>query len=112
MRRAIDDSAQTNGARKLGIERVRNIVLPELTRTPARGIQVIVVKRQIDVRQERWHRFETLQERGELFGIRRLGWNIDDFLDGPLAIRPVPEPDGGRQVLEADDDANEAVCLA
>ena len=57
------------------------------------------------------HRAEALQERRQLVGIRRLGGDLDDLLHRPAVAVLVPGPDGGGEVLQADDAVDEAMGL-
>ena len=102
----------------LRVERIGDVVLDELAQAPARDVQVAIVHREIDVGDERRDGLESLEERRQLLGVGGLGRDLDDLLDGPLAVRSVrallariavPQPDRRRQILQRHDDAGEPV---
>ena len=51
--RAMDDAAEADRSCLLGLHGIRDVILNELPRTPARYIKEAVVEREIDVRNER-----------------------------------------------------------
>ena len=83
MRRLPHDSAQVHGAGKFGMERIGDVVLLEFSGAPARDVQKLIVEREIDVGDQRRHRFESFEQRRKFFGIGRLGGNLDHFLYRP-----------------------------
>ena len=91
------------------MERVRDVVLDEVSGAPARHVQHPVVDRQVDVGDERRNGPEPLQERRQHLGFGWLGWDGDHLLDPPLLAVEVPQPDGRREVFDRDDDSDEAV---
>ena len=95
-----------------GVEGVGDVVLAHLSGPPARGVQEAVVEGEVYVDDQRRDRAEILEHWGQVVSVGGFGAYIYDFADGPLAvIFAVPQPDRGRQVLEADDNAGEAVGL-
>ena len=98
-----------------GIERIGHVELLQLACAKARDIEESIVEREVDVGDERRRGAETLEERRQIVGGRRLGGNLDRFVDAPgpasIVAFPVPHPDRRRQVLQAGDDADEAVGL-
>ena len=52
-----------------------------------------------------------LKQRGEFLGIGWLRRDLDDFLNLPCSVLPMPEPNRGAQILERDDDTCKSVCL-
>src|SRR5688572_4312548 len=100
MCRAPDDTADVRRAGELRLERIRHVVLPELTRAPARDIQEPVVEGEIDVGDERRDRLEAFEHRRQDVRIGRFRRNLYDFLDRPRAVLAMPEPDGRREILQ------------
>src|SRR5215211_8399497 len=98
-----------HGARVPGVERIGDIVLPHLPCTPAGDVEELVVQREVDVGDERGNRTEALEHRRQEVRAGGLCRDVYDLSDGPLAVLVVPQPDRGREVLQADDDAGEAV---
>src|SRR6185295_6054345 len=49
MRRAPYDASQMHGSGQLWIERIGNIVLPNLARAPARNIKKTIIEREVDI---------------------------------------------------------------
>ena len=94
-----------------GLERIGDVVLVQVARSPAGDVEEAVVHRQVDVGDERRHGLEALEHRRQQVRIGRLGRDVDDLLHRPFAAVAVPGPDRGRQVLQADDAVDEAVGL-
>ena len=112
MRGARHDAADAHRARELRLERVGDVVLLQVARAPAGHVEEPVVQRQVDVRHQRRAGLEVLQGRRQHAGIRGLGRDVDHLRDRPpVPAVPVPQPDGGGQVLEADHAVDEAVRL-
>src|SRR5258708_34669329 len=102
MRLAPGDSAQLNGRRQDGIERIRDVVLSELSSAEAGDIEVAVVERQIDVGDEWRNSLEALEKGRQQFGIGRLGGEVDPPADlpGAFSLFPMPQPhEGGGGLL-------------
>jgi hypothetical protein len=88
MRCATHDPANMHRADQLGIKGIGNIVLPHFSRAPAGSVEKSIIDRQIDVRKQRWHGFEALQQRRQL---ARIGWfsrNLNDFFHFKFSVRP------------------------
>ena len=49
-----------------GFERVGDVVLPELSRPPARHVELLVVQRQVDVSDQRRHRLNPCSSGGQV----------------------------------------------
>src|ERR687891_1033941 len=106
-----DDTPDPESAGELRLERVRHVVLLQVARAPAGDVEVPVVHRQIDVRDQRRAGLEALQHGGQLVRGGRLGRDVDHLRDCPLLAVPMPDPDRRRQVLEAQDAVDEAIGL-
>ena len=63
------------------IERIGHVVLPQFPAAPARDIEEAVIERQVDVRHQRRHSLEALEQRRKLVRIGRLGGNLDDLAE-------------------------------
>jgi hypothetical protein len=63
MSRAAHDATQMDRARLFRVGRVRDVVLDELPRPPTRNIKEAVIKGEVDIRDQRWHGLEALQQR-------------------------------------------------
>src|SRR5918998_3105478 len=110
MRRFANDAPQMHGARVPGVERVGDVVLAQLAGAPARDVEELVVEREVYVSGQGRHRPEPPEDGRQLVRVRGLGRDVYDLAGGPLAVLlAVPQPDRGREVLQADDDAGEAV---
>ncbi len=111
MASARDDAADPHLAGELRIERVADVILAEIARTPASDIEEAVVHREIDIGHQRRHRLEAFQHRRQQIGIGGLGGNLDDLLHRPSVAVAIPGPDRGREVLQADHAIDEAIGL-
>src|SRR5919108_352874 len=69
MRGATHDAAQVDRSGLVWVVRVADVVLLELSGSPARHVQPAVVDRQVDIRHQRRDRAARLQRRRELRGI-------------------------------------------
>ena len=107
VRLAADDAAEADRAGLARVEDVADVVLLELAGAPARHVQPAVVHRQVDVADQRGHRPEGLEGRGQQVGVGRLGRDGDDLAGRPAVPVAVPEEDRPRQVLDADDHPDE-----
>src|SRR5512140_742125 len=103
MLRAMQYSPQLDRARVLGRERIAHVVLAELTRGPAGDIEVVIVERQSDVRHERRHGAESLEQWWKQLGVERRRRNRDRLLRLPLGALLVPRPHRRREVGDIDD---------
>ena len=97
-----------------GVEGIGDVVLAKLARAPAGDVEIAVVQRQVDVRHQRRHRLEPLEQGRQIGRIGRLRGDRDHLLRLPLLVRgvQVPDPDRRRQVLQRDHHAGEPVGLA
>ena len=97
------------------VERIGHVELLQLAGAQARDVEEAIVEREVDVGDERRHRAESLEQRRQIVGGRRLGGNLDHLADPPgaasVAAFAMPHPDRRRQILQAGDDADEAVGL-
>ena len=95
MTRAPHNASHLDGAVQLRVERVAHVVLAKFTRSPARHVQIPVVEREVDVRYQRRHSTETLQQRWQQLRVSRFRGNLDHLLNLPLRVLPasllVPE---------------------
>ena len=109
--RTAGNAAKTDRAHFHRVKRISDVVLDELSGAPARHVEKAIVNRQIDIGYERCDGLETLEERRQLFRVRRFGGNLDHSLHRPRTRSgvPVPQPDRRRQVLQRQDDAGESV---
>ena len=94
-----------------GLERVRHVVLDHVSGAPAGNVEEAVVHRQVDVGDQRSDGLEALQHRRQQVGIGGLGRDLDDLFHRPFVAVAIPGPDRGREILEADDTADEAIGL-
>src|SRR6266446_8668360 len=94
-----------------GMERVGNVVLQHFPCAPAGDVKKPIVYGEINIGDERRHRFEALKQRRELLGIGWLSRDLDHFLNLPGSVLPMPEPNRGAQILERDDDTRKSICL-
>ena len=69
--RAFHDPAQRDTARQPRVERIEHVVAQQLARSPARHVQPVVVHGQVDVRHERRHGAEPLEQRRKIVRRRR-----------------------------------------
>src|SRR5262249_17047750 len=106
-----DDPSYPDLARELGVEGIGYVILLEIAGAPAGYIEETIIHRQIDIGDERRHRLERLEGRRQLIFGRRLGRNLYDLPDRPLAAVAVPGPDRSGEILEADHTIDEAVRL-
>src|SRR5207244_1540035 len=77
------DAAQLYRAGPHRLERIRHVILQQLSRAPTRDIQKAIIMREVNVCDQRRHRFESLEKRWQLIGVRRLGWTVDHFPSFP-----------------------------
>ena len=98
-----------HAARQIGLHRIADIVLPQLTRAPAGHIEKTVVQRQVDVADQRRHGAEALEQSRQQRRIRGLGWDDRRLLRVELAAFAIPGPDRAFEVGRVDDHAEEAV---
>src|SRR6266581_8761584 len=111
MRCAAHDATQMYRARFLWLERIRDIVLNDFARAPARCIEITIIHRQVDVGQQWRDCLKPLEEGRQFVFVGRLGRDFDDLLDFPTVFDPVPYPDRARKILERNYNANEAPSL-
>jgi hypothetical protein len=93
------------------MERIGDVVLPQLPRAPARHIQEAIVQGEVDVGHQGRDGAEVLQDRREPIGVRRLRRDLDDLADRPRPVLPIPEPHGGGEILQGEDHPGEPVGL-
>src|SRR5579883_2134565 len=105
------DAAETQGAGEPRLVWVGNVVLLEIARAPTGDVKKLVVDREVDVGDQRRAGLEVFERRRQAIRVRRFGGNLDNLLDRPFAAVAVPDPDGGRQVLQADDAVDETIGL-
>ncbi len=97
-------------------ERIRHVVLLKFAGSPAGDVQIAIVERKVDVRDEWRHSFERLQQRAaDDSAIGRLGWDLDylphlEFTVTVLIV-PIPEPNRRREILQRSHDAHKSVLL-
>jgi len=65
----------------------------EIASAPARDVKVLVVDREIDIRNEWRACLEILDCRRQQIGIGGLGRDLDDFLGLPAIAVAIPRPD-------------------
>ena len=87
------DAADAHLAGQLRLERVGDVVLLQVARTPAGDIEKLVVHRQIDVGDQRRAGLESLEHRGQLIFARGLSRDLDHLLHRPLVAVAIPGPD-------------------
>lgn len=109
MASASNNSTNLEDTGKLWLARIRHIVLSGFTGTPAGNVKKAVINAQIDIGHQRWNGFKGLEYLGELFFVGRLCGNFDNLLDLPFTVRPVPEPNGRRQISETDNTVYKAL---
>jgi hypothetical protein len=112
MRGAVDDAAEPHRAGLPRVVGIADLVLLQLAGPPARHIEPPVVDREVDVGDQRRHRPERLQGGRQLVGLRRLGGDRDRLPHRPALAVAIPKPHRGREVLDADHDADEPPRLA
>src|SRR5215472_18882783 len=105
---ARDGAADAHCAGELGLERVGDIVLPQIAGTPTGRIEKTIVHREVDIGDERRHRLEPLEDWRKLVWIGRLGRDLDDLSDRPFVAVAVPDPDRRGKVLETYDAVDKA----
>src|SRR6476659_607535 len=93
VRRAADNAADVDRARKLRLSGVGDVVLTHLAGSPASDIQKLIVHGQVDVSYQRRNGAEALQKRWQLILIRRLRRNRCRLLDVKLSFLAPPSPD-------------------
>jgi hypothetical protein len=104
-------STDMHQAGLFGMERVGNVVLQHFPCAPAGDVKKPIVYGEINIGDERRHRFEALKQRRELLGIGWLSRDLDHFPNLPRSVLPMPEPNRGAQILERDDDTRKSICL-
>lgn len=90
-------------------KRIGHVVLQHLSGPPAGDVEKPIIKGEVDVSDQGRHSFETLEQGRELFGISRLGGDLDNLADLPFAGFVVPKPDRGTQILQRNHYTNEPV---
>ena len=108
---ARNDAADAHPAGLLRLERIRYVILDHVAGPPAGDVKKPVVHRQVDIGDQRRHGLEALQQRRKDIGIRRLGRNLGHLPYRPFVALPIPGPDRGGEILEADHTADEAIGL-
>src|SRR5438552_2840732 len=101
------DATQVDGTGLLRLEWIGDVVLQQLAGTPAGDVEEPVVQGEVDVRDERRNRAESLQQRREHGCVRRLGRDVDHLLRGPFAVLAMPNPDRRGEVFQADNHSDE-----
>src|SRR5271170_216980 len=115
MRGATYDAANVYRANQFGIKRIGDIILAHFSRAPAGSVQKAIIHRKIDIRKQRRHGFEALQQRRQLARFRGLSRNLDDFLylEFPVrsSTRAMPQPDGTGKILQRYNHTDKTVSL-
>src|SRR5579883_3072182 len=107
------DSTQPHRPRQPRLQRIADIVLPQLAGAPARYVKKAIIKTERDLRNQRRNRFELFQRRRQQIRIGRFGRDLD-YLAGlplPVALDAPPDPDPRRQILRRDNRADKTVSL-
>src|SRR5215469_2248072 len=105
------NSADLKHRRKLRAIRDGDIITAQFAGSPAGYVKPFIIKRQVKVGNERWNRFEALQQSRQKLRIRRFSRNFDHFCCAPMTIIAFPQPNRRRKVRQRNDNSGKAECL-